>query len=1040
LTTASQPAGRLANYELLGEIARGGMGIVYRARQRNPNRIVALKMILAGPHATPAELYRFQMETEAAASLDHPHIMPIYEVGNHDGRPFFSMKLMEGGTLAEHLPLFAGNGRAAAGLMIEVARAVHHAHQRGILHRDLKPANILLDGHGTAYVTDFGLCRRVEVDSGMTQSGVIVGTPSYMSPEQAAGRKDLATTTDVYSLGAILYTLLTDRPPFRGDTPLETVRGVLEKEPSRPRLLRPQVDRDLETICLKCLDKQPSGRYGSAEALADDLARWLAGEPIVARRSSLVERTWKQARRNPATAALVAVSGLALVLLIAAGIFVQNQRLSAAQQALINLQRIAQAGQEARDNVAEANLHLARGDTQTARVRAIQAGERCRAEPELADIASEAQRLVAAAEELLAQEQSRRDATASLHRLLALRDDVVYYGSQFAGGLPANRSRAMAAGQAALAEVGLGLGDAEPARISPWLTDDQRRTLNEACYELLLILADASVNDREGHEQALRLAEQAIQFGPATSAYHACRAFRLEQLGELAKASAALEQSQSLPAKTALDHFLRGYAARRRGDLPGADADFREAFRLQSNHTWARFFLAAYRVPEAAGEAETHLTAILNERPDFYCAYLLRAQAYAGLGEPDRALSDLQAALDRAPADSQAIGFRYAALTTRGNFHARREDWRRAEDDLLAAAALAPDAYQAALFLAEVYERQQRTPEAQQQLDRALAASDLSPGAEASILLYRARFPGRDRAAALADVARSVSLYPYAEALVQQAEELLRKTPVSEQDCRLAIHHCDDALRSPTYSPQTYHVERTHYVKARALMELGDEAQAAQTLERHLAAGGKPSADICRLLSAMAVKRTKYQAALSHLTRAVELEPRSALVLAERGSVYLAINARDLAEDDFQKALTIAPDNASALAGRGLIRAMRRDLARAEQDAERACRSAEMTQRLSFLAARTFAVSFSHLAARGSLLSLDEARTMARYRRRAVELLDQSLALTPADQRASFWRDVIQRDPWLQLLSDQPRYRELNAQHARRLPAPAGGE
>jgi tetratricopeptide (TPR) repeat protein len=190
----------------------------------------------------------------------------------------------------------------------------------------------------------------------------------------------------------------------------------------------------------------------------------------------------------------------------------------------------------------------------------------------------------------------------------------------------------------------------------------------------------------------------------------------------------------------------------------------------------------------------------------------------------------------------------------------------------------------------------------------------------------------------------------------------------------------------------------------------------------------------------MAVKRTKYQAALSHLTRAVELEPRSALVLAERGSVYLAINARDLAEDDFQKALTIAPDNASALAGRGLIRAMRRDLARAEQDAERACRSAEMTQRLSFLAARTFAVSFSHLAARGSLLSLDEARTMARYRRRAVELLDQSLALTPADQRASFWRDVIQRDPWLQLLSDQPRYRELNAQYARRLPAPAGGE
>src|SRR5262245_22467128 len=251
-----QAAGRLADYDLLGEIARGGMGIVYRARQLNLNRIVALKMILAGPYASAAELYRFQMETEAAASLDHPHIMPIYEVGTHLGRPFFSMKLMEGGTLAEHLPRYAGNGRAVAGLLIKVARAVHHAHQRGILHRDLKPANILLDSQGDPYVTDFGLCRRVEVESGMTQSGVIVGTPSYMSPEQAAGRKGLTTATDAYSLGAILYTLLTDRPPFRGNTPLETVRGVLEDEPSRPRLLRPQVDRDLETICLKCLDKQ----------------------------------------------------------------------------------------------------------------------------------------------------------------------------------------------------------------------------------------------------------------------------------------------------------------------------------------------------------------------------------------------------------------------------------------------------------------------------------------------------------------------------------------------------------------------------------------------------------------------------------------------------------------------------------------------------------------------------------------------------------------------------------------------------------------
>jgi serine/threonine-protein kinase len=215
--------------------------------------------------------------------------MPITRSATAKGRPFFSMKLMEGGALAEHLSRYAGDGRAAAALLIKVARAVHHAHQRGILHRDLKPANVLLDAAGEPYVTDFGLCRRVEVDSGMTQSGVIVGTPSYMSPEQAAGRKDLTTATDVYSLGAILYTLLTDRPPFRGNTPLETVRGVLEHEPSRPRLLRPQVDRDLETICLKCLDKRPEARYGSAEALADDLQP--AGRNRSSRAQLAVERT-----------------------------------------------------------------------------------------------------------------------------------------------------------------------------------------------------------------------------------------------------------------------------------------------------------------------------------------------------------------------------------------------------------------------------------------------------------------------------------------------------------------------------------------------------------------------------------------------------------------------------------------------------------------------------------------------------------------------------------------------------------------------------
>jgi len=297
---------RIEDYELLNEIARGGMGIVYRAQQRTPSRIVALKMILPVHLKSSGAVNRFRTEAEAAASLDHECILPIYSVGEQDGTPFYSMKFAEGGPLSARIENYWDKPHETAALIAKLARAIAYAHERTILHRDLKPGNILFDGAGKPYVSDFGLAKWLQRECDLTQTLAILGTPFYMAPEQAADSRAVGAGADVYSLGAILYQMLTGHPPVSGETPMEVLRRAAEQAPRRPRLTNHHVPRDLETICLKCLEKETASRYSSAVALAEDLDRFCAGRPIKARPAGLTTRMWHWTRRNPAIAGLAA--------------------------------------------------------------------------------------------------------------------------------------------------------------------------------------------------------------------------------------------------------------------------------------------------------------------------------------------------------------------------------------------------------------------------------------------------------------------------------------------------------------------------------------------------------------------------------------------------------------------------------------------------------------------------------------------------------------------------------------------------------------
>jgi serine/threonine protein kinase/tetratricopeptide (TPR) repeat protein len=1027
-------------YEIVGELGRGGMGVVYKARHLSLNRLVALKMILAGGYAGPEERVRFLAEAEAVAQVLHPGIVQVYEVGTHAGLPYFALEFCPGGSLADRLAGTPVMPAAAARLLEQTARAVHAAHQAGIVHRDLKPANVLLAFSGGSQnragapgrfcepplnealpkVTDFGLAKRVEVGKGLTATGAIVGTPSYMAPEQAQGKKDVGPAADVYGLGAILYECLTGRPPFKGATSFDTLTLVLSEDPVPPRSLQPKVPLDLETICLKCLQKEPARRYVSAAEFAADLARFLEGKPIVARPVPAWERAAKWARRKPAQALLAVTVVVALGGLLSGALF---STLYAHAQAASNRQR-ADAAEKREENSStvhatweKARQAEGKGELQQAKRLLDEVVGILRTDPQAVEgemaarITAQRQRVAARLKAV----EAGRLVQDRVRQFFPRRDQVlVHETTPTLVGRQAASQRVCRLAPAALAVWGVtdleqpaGLAAALERHRTHFESPQQAQQVAAGCCEVLLVWAEAEAGQpgSAAAARALRRLDSAAALAQAHGlavprALHLRRARYLARLGLQQPARAEAARAARAEPTTALDFFLTALEHYAQEQLEPAATACAAALRLQANHFWAQYLRALCRLRARRwAEAEAGLGACLSQAPPgLFWPRLFHASALLELGRYDEADKDFAAALAQA---HDPLG-RYAVLTNRAVLRLRQQRWQQAEADLFEAIAVQPDAYQAYVNLAEVNRRRRRLGAAVVALDHAVRRR---PG-DVRLYLTRARLHLQrgDSPAARADFERIAAQWQRLG-----RSEWLSAALVGLAGLRQRAGEHAAALDAVTAALCLRPDDAAAYrERAEALLALGRFAEAGEALDQYLRVGGPATAAVHRARGLIHARRGEHAAAVEAYTRALALA-RDVTGLSYRGWTYLKLRASRLALADFEEALQRNGRHADALCGRAHARLSRGQWHEALADAEQALRHGPRTTQLLFNAACLFA-----RAAKAQPPASPAGRHRAdRCRRRALELLEAALRQVPAEQRPAFWRETIAAEPAL---------------------------
>jgi serine/threonine protein kinase/Tfp pilus assembly protein PilF len=1036
----------LPGYDILAELGRGGMGVVYKARDRKLQRLVALKMVLAGAHVGAAGLARFRAEAEAVAQVQHPNIVQIYETGEFEGRPYIALEFVDGGSLQQHIEKMPTAPRSAGELVELLAATMEVAHRRGIVHRDLKPANILLaplsDGSGSGSrdkgrvsgstlnfergsraaeffpkIADFGLVKRVDEESGQTsgqtQTGTILGTPSYMAPEQATGQiRAIGPCVDIYALGTILYELLTGRPPFRASNPIDTIRQVIDQEPVPPRQLEPRVPLDLETICLKCLQKAPERRYPTAAELANDLRRFLNDEPIQARPISPLERAWKWGKRRPTLMALCGVSVLAVIAMVLLIVWHNVSLRGQLDQALAE-ERLARADSEGQKLLGDARLAVAARDWPGAKLHLNTALTAIGNEPGLETLHKSAEALLRQVESELRADAERQASRARFQRFGKWRDEAQFLGTLYTGMELAENGRATrAAVKNALVVYGIRPGDSAPPNLDAELTAAQQAEVRADCYQLFLILAEthaqAATSANPGTpgpkpplNEAIAFLTQALRFGAPSPAYYLRRGRYLRLLGDDAAAAEADKAAAGVEARHLFDHFLMADEWYRRGDFERAIRGFDLVLDRQPGHFWAHYLSALCLLRQhRPAEARAHLGACLAQRADFVWLFLLRGFAQGELQAFDAADADYQKAL-QLPLDEYA---RYVLFVNRGVLRVRQERLGDAVSDLKNAIALKPKAYQAYANLAQAYIRQKQMDLALVQLDRAV---ELEPAlAHVYRLRARLRLERREPALALADLDRAIARADrsdpmHADDLIERGRLLMRDRKHAE-----ALASLDAALELRGQSGPAQRL------RAEALFHLGRFADVVTAIDRYVETG-KPLESVYRLRGLARVELGKHPGAIEDFTKAMELNPTSA-VLAYRGWAHLACAAPKLAVRDFQLAIELDAANGDAYNGRGLVRLSLGKQSEAMRDADEAVRRGPASARLLYNAAR--------IHAQGGTGS--EAR--------AMELLLQAISMLPVTERSGFWNKVMRNDAALNNLQRHPQFMRLQAELSQR--------